>query len=123
MVLFPPAEVSERQRRQMTTLGENITAVGVKGKFDDCQALVKQAFADETLSHLSLTSANSINIGRLLPQAVYYVYAYAKLCRAGEPIVFSIPSGNFGDMMGAMIAKQMGVPIAQVVIATNPLFP
>ncbi len=119
MILFPPAEVSERQRRQMTTLGENITAVGVNGKFDDCQALVKQAFADKTLSHLSLTSANSINVGRLLPQMVYYVYASVKLAEPGQPILFSIPSGNFGDMMGALLAKRAGVPIEKIVVATN----
>ncbi len=119
MILFPPAEVSERQRRQMTTLGENVTAVGVKGKFDDCQALVKQAFADEALSHLSLTSANSINIGRLLPQIVYYIFASLKLTEPWQPVLFSIPSGNFGDMMGALLAKRMGVPIERIVVATN----
>jgi threonine synthase len=119
MVLFPPAEVSTRQRKQMTTLGENITAVGVDGKFDDCQALVKQAFADDTLSHIQLTSANSINIGRLLPQIVYYVYAAVRLTNPGNPIIFSIPSGNFGDMMGALLASRMGVPIEKIIIATN----
>jgi threonine synthase len=119
MVLFPPAEVSERQRRQMTTLGGNITAVGVAGKFDDCQALVKQAFADPTLQKIALTSANSINIGRLLPQMVYYFYAAAQLCEEGEPVLFSIPSGNFGDMMGALLAKRMGLPIERIVVATN----
>jgi len=103
----------------MTTLGENITAVGVDGKFDDCQALVKQAFSDETLNHIHLTSANSINIGRLLPQIVYYVYAYVRLARNGEPVIFSIPSGNFGDMMGALLASRMGLPIEKIVVATN----
>jgi len=119
MVLFPPAEVSHRQRKQMTTLGENITAIGVDGKFDDCQALVKQAFADETLRHIQLTSANSINIGRLLPQIVYYVYAYVRLARKGEPVVFSVPSGNFGDMMGALLASRMGLPVGKIIVATN----
>jgi threonine synthase len=119
MVLFPPTEVSARQRKQMTTLGENITAVGVEGKFDDCQALVKQAFTDETLRHIQLTSANSINIGRLLPQIVYYVYAAVRLSHNGAPIIFSIPSGNFGDMMGALLASRMGVPIEKIIIATN----
>ena len=119
MVLFPPAEVSNRQRKQMTTLGENITAVGVDAKFDDCQALVKQAFADESLRGIQLTSANSINIGRLLPQSVYYVYAYLKLARKGEPIIFSAPSGNFGDMMGAMLAWRMGLPVEKIIVATN----
>jgi threonine synthase len=119
MVLFPPEEVSPRQRKQMTTLGENITAIGVEGKFDDCQALVKQAFADETLRHTQLTSANSINIGRLLPQIVYYVYAAVRVARDGEPVIFSIPSGNFGNMMGALLASRMGVPIEKIIVATN----
>jgi threonine synthase len=119
MVLFPPAEVSTRQRKQMTTLGENITAVGVEGKFDDCQALVKQAFTDETLNHIQLTSANSINIGRLLPQIVYYVYAAVRLTHNGDPIIFSIPSGNFGNMMGALLASRMGVPVEKIIISTN----
>ena len=119
MVLFPPAEVSNRQRKQMTTLGENITAVGVEGKFDDCQALVKQAFADQSLRRIQLTSANSINIGRLLPQIVYYVYAFVRLSRKGEPVIFSVPSGNFGDMMGALMASRMGLPIERIVVATN----
>ena len=119
MVLFPPAEVSNRQRKQMTTLGANITAIGVDGKFDDCQALVKQAFADESLRAIQLTSANSINIGRLLPQIVYYVYAYVRLVRDGGPIIFSIPSGNFGDMMGALLASRMGLPVERIIVATN----
>lgn len=119
MVLFPPDEVSNRQRKQMTTLGKNITLVGVDGKFDDCQALVKQAFADKSLDAIHLTSANSINIGRLLPQTVYYFYAHAQLCEPDEDIIFSIPSGNFGDMMGAVLAKFMGLPIAKLIIATN----
>jgi threonine synthase len=119
MVLFPPAEVSLRQRKQMTTLGENITAIGVEGKFDDCQALVKQAFADESLRHIQLTSANSINIGRLLPQIVYYVYAAVRIAHNGEPVIFSIPSGNFGNMMGALLASRMGVPIEKIIVSTN----
>ncbi|UCG33827.1 MAG: threonine synthase, partial [Phycisphaerales bacterium] len=121
VVLFPVAEVSTRQRKQMTTIGGNVTTIGIDGKFDDAQALVKRAFADPDLAAIRLTSANSINIGRLLPQAVYYIYAYVKLAaeRAGEPIVFAVPSGNFGDMMGAVIARKMGLPIARLVIATN----
>ncbi|MBN1550059.1 threonine synthase [bacterium] len=119
MVLFPPAEVSNRQRKQMTTLGDNVSTVGVSGKFDDCQALVKQAFADPELSSIRLTSANSINIGRLLPQIVYYFYAYSKLANPGEEIIFSVPSGNFGDMMGSLLAKRMGLPIRKIIIATN----
>ena len=119
MILFPPDEVSARQRRQMTTLRENITVVGVDGKFDDCQALVKQAFADETLCSIELTSANSINIGRLLPQIVYYVYASVRLTGGEKPIIISVPSGNFGNMMGALLASRMGLPLEKLVIATN----
>ncbi|HNQ23351.1 MAG TPA: threonine synthase [Phycisphaerae bacterium] len=121
VVLFPIAEVSTRQRQQMTTIGGNVTTIGIEGKFDDCQAMVKRAFADPALAGIRLTSANSINIGRLLPQSVYYVYAYAKLARAeaGEPIIFSVPSGNFGDMMGAVFAWRMGLPVRQLVVATN----
>jgi len=118
-VLFPPEEVSDCQRKQMTTLGGNISPIGVEGKFDDCQALVKQAFADGILRDIQLTSANSINIGRLLPQIVYYVYAVMKLAPEGNPIIISVPSGNFGDMMGALLALRMGVPIEKIVIATN----
>ena len=120
MVLFPPNEVSNRQRKQMTTLGGNITLVGVDGKFDDCQALVKRAFADSDLQSIPLTSANSINIGRLLPQSVYYIYAYVQLAKTvGEPITICVPSGNFGNMMGALLAKSMGLPVQKIVIATN----
>jgi len=117
VVLFPPAEVSTRQRKQMTTLSENVTAIGIEGKFDDCQTLVKQAFADPELKSLELTSANSINVGRLIPQTVYYVYASVRLQL--EPIVFSVPSGNFGNMMGALLAKRMGLPIRRLVVSTN----
>jgi threonine synthase len=117
VVLFPPAEISPRQRKQMTTLGGNITAIGVEGKFDDCQTLVKRAFADPDLRSIDLTSANSINIGRLLPQTVYYIYAYSRL--APKDIVFSVPSGNFGNMMGCLLAKRMGLPVRRLVIATN----
>ena len=119
MVLFPPAEVSNRQRKQMTTLENNITIVGIEGKFDDCQALVKRAFADKELRQIRLTSANSINIGRVLPQIVYYFYAYTQIAENGAPITFSIPSGNFGNMVGALIAMRMGLPVQRLVIATN----
>ncbi len=121
IVLFPINEVSDRQRKQMTTIGDNVTTIGVDGKFDDCQAMVKQAFADPDLAGLHLTSANSINIARLLPQAVYYVYAYVNLADvgAGESIVLCVPSGNFGDMMGAVITHRMGLPVKRIIIATN----
>ena len=119
IVLFPIAEVSDRQRKQMTTLRENIRTIALDGKFDDCQALVKRAFADPALKHIPLSSANSINIGRLLPQSVYYFYAASRLAKTGEPIVFAVPSGNFGDMMGAVFAGQMGLPIKKLVVPVN----
>lgn len=118
IILFPKDEVSIRQRKQMTTLGKNIKAISVNGKFDDCQAMVKQAFSDKNLKDLNLSSANSINFGRLLPQTVYYFYAYSRLAKQKE-IIFSIPSGNFGDMMGAVIAKNMGLPIKKLIIGVN----
>jgi threonine synthase len=119
LVLFPIREVSDRQRKQMTTLRGNIRTIALDGKFDDCQALVKRAFADPALRHLPLSSANSINIGRLLPQSVYYFYAASRVARAGEPVVFAVPSGNFGDMMGAVFAGQMGLPIRKLVVPVN----
>lgn len=119
VVLFPRTEVSDRQRKQMTTLGGNVTVISVEGKFDDCQAMVKKAFTDPDLNKIRFSSANSINIGRLLPQTVYYFYAYAHLAENGESAVFSIPSGNFGDMMGGLMAWRMGLPVARYVIATN----
>jgi len=121
VVLFPRAEVTDRQRRQMTTLGKNVRVLALDAKFDDCQALVKQAFADPELDHLGLSSANSINIGRLIPQAVYYFYAFARLRMENHPekIIFAVPSGNFGDMMGGILAGRMGLPVRKFVIATN----
>lgn len=120
VVLFPVSEVSPRQRKQMTTLGKNVKIIGIDGKFDDCQALVKRAFSDPAMDHMKLSSANSINIGRLIPQTMYYFYAYARLYHSlGEEVIFSVPSGNFGDMMGGMIAKRMGLPVSKFVIATN----
>ncbi len=119
IVLFPRTEVSDRQRKQMTTLADNIRTVAVEGKFDDCQALVKRAFADPALRGLALSSANSINIGRLLPQSVYYFYAASRLARPGEPILLVVPSGNFGDMMGAVLARRMGLPIRRLVAPVN----
>jgi len=119
IVLFPFAEVSVSQRKMMTTLRDNVRTVAIDGKFDDCQAMVKRAFADPALKHISLSSANSINIGRLLPQSVYYFYAASSLAKRGEPIVFSVPSGNFGDMMGAVVAKQMGLPIRKLIVPVN----
>ena len=121
VVLFPIHEVSDRQRRQMTTLGGNITTLALETKFDDCQALAKRAFADHDLVRLTLSSANSINIGRLLPQAVYYISAAARLADVGggERVIFSVPSGNFGDLMGGLLAFRMGLPVERFVVATN----
>ena len=120
LVLFPEKEVTPRQRKQMTTLGGNVSIIAVDGKFDHCQALVKEAFSDPELGHLPMSSANSINIGRLVPQIVYYFYAHSRLRRQpDEQAVFSVPSGNFGDMMGAVLAMRMGLPVKRLVIATN----
>ncbi len=120
VILFPKAEVTDRQRKQMTTLGKNVHVLALDAKFDDCQALVKQAFADHDLDALSLSSANSINIGRLVPQIVYYFYAWSRLALSpDEKIIFSVPSGNFGDMMGGVLAMKMGLPVSKFIIATN----
>ncbi|RME91711.1 MAG: threonine synthase [Verrucomicrobia bacterium] len=118
-VLFPRGEVSDRQRKQMTTLGDNIRTIALEGKFDDCQALVKRAFADPELAPLNLSSANSINVGRLLPQSVYYFHAAARIAAPGEPVIFSVPSGNFGNMMGAVIAGRMGLPLRRLLVPVN----
>ena len=117
VILFPSGEVSDIQRKQMTTLKGNIRVIAIDGKFDDCQMLVKKAFLDPSLSHIPLTSANSINIGRLLPQSVYYFHAWSKL--EFKPIVFSVPSGNYGNLMGGVIARDMGLPVQKLVISTN----
>jgi threonine synthase len=121
LVLFPRDEVSDRQRKQMTTLGGNISTIAVEGKFDECQALVKRAFSDPDLTGLNLSSANSINIGRLLPQSVYYVYSASRLAdiAGSEEVVFSVPSGNFGDLMGGVLALKGGLPVSRFVVATN----
>lgn len=119
VVLFPIDEISLSQRKLMTTLRDNVRTVAVDGKFDDCQAMVKRAFSDPDLRHIPLSSANSINIGRLLPQSVYYFYAASRLAKSGEPIVFSIPSGNFGDAMGAVVAREMGLPVKKIIASVN----
>ena len=118
MILYPKNEVSPRQRKQITSLGHNISAFAVDGKFDDCQALVKQAFADPDLKHIPLTSANSINFGLILPQIVYYFYAASRVA-PGAPIMFSVPSGNFGNLVGGIFAKKMGLPIQKFIVAVN----
>jgi threonine synthase len=121
VVLYPETEVTNRQRKQMTTLGKNVQILSLDGKFDDCQALVKEAFSDPELAYLPLSSANSINIGRLVPQIVYYFYAFARLKgnKNSSDIIFSVPSGNFGDMMGGIFAMKMGLPVKKFVIAVN----
>lgn len=120
IVLYPKGKVSLIQEKQFTTLGQNVTAIEVDGTFDDCQSLVKKAFQDETLrTEFFLTSANSINIARLIPQSFYYFYAVSRLMHLNKPIVFSVPSGNFGNLTGGLLAQKMGLPIDHFVVATN----
>ncbi|NMC36850.1 MAG: threonine synthase [Bacteroidales bacterium] len=120
IILYPAGEVSDLQRKQMTTFDDNISVIEIGGKFDDCQKLVKKAFMDESLSVYNLSSANSINIGRLLPQSVYYFKAWAELAKGiADKIVFSVPCGNFGNVAGGLIAARMGLPVRKFVIATN----
>ncbi len=121
-VLYPKGLVSEVQEKQFTTLGENITAIEVNGTFDDCQRMVKQAFLDKELNEkLVLTSANSINLARLLPQSIYYHHAYAQLRKQGieNEIVMCVPSGNFGNITAGLIAQMMGLPVKRFLAATN----
>jgi threonine synthase len=120
VVLYPSGKVSEAQEKQFTTLGANITALEVAGTFDDCQGLVKQAFLDADLKNsLTLTSANSINIARLIPQSFYYFQAYAQLKKKDKPLVVSVPSGNFGNLTAGLMAKRMGLPIHKFIATTN----
>lgn len=122
VVLYPKGKVSEIQEKQFTTLGKNITALEIDGTFDDCQRLVKSAFLDRELNErFRLTSANSINVARFLPQAFYYFNAYAQLRRAGEngDIVISVPSGNFGNITAGLFAKRMGLPVKRFIAANN----
>ncbi len=120
VILYPRGKVSEIQEKQFTTLGDNITALAVDGNFDDCQRLVKTAFADEELHRsMNLSSANSINIGRLLPQSFYYYYAQAQLCDPQARPVISVPSGNFGNLTSGLMAAFTGLPMEYFVAATN----
>lgn len=120
IILFPKGKVSKLQEKQFTTLGQNITALEVEGVFDDCQTLVKQAFLDRELNEkLMLTSANSINIARWIPQSLYYFYAFSRLPKTSKKVAFAVPSGNFGNIGAGILAQQMGLPIAQFVAATN----
>jgi threonine synthase len=120
-ILYPKGKVSEIQELQLTTNGQNIRAVEIDGAFDDCQALVKQAFTDVELNDkFRLTSANSINIARLIPQTFYYFNAYAQLLRQGfDKVVFSVPSGNFGNIGAGLLAWKMGLPVEHFIAATN----
>lgn len=121
-VLYPKGKVSPIQKCQFTTLGQNITALEVDGVFDDCQALVKNAFMDAELNaHMMLTSANSINVARFLPQSFYYFYAYAQMKKLGlaDKLVVCVPSGNFGNICSALIGKRMGLPVSRFIAANN----
>jgi len=119
-ILYPKGKVSEIQEKQLTTIGGNITAIELEGTFDDCQSLVKQAFLDKELNKsIHLTSANSINISRLIPQSFYYFFAYAQLPENASSVVFSVPSGNFGNLCGGLLAKKMGLPVEKFIAATN----
>jgi len=118
-ILYPESEVSDRQYKQLNAIGDNAVTIAIDGKFDDCQRLVKEAFGDPELKNLNLTSANSINIGRILPQIVYYFYSYINVVDEIHPVVFSVPSGNFGNSLGCEIARRMGLPVDTLIIATN----
>lgn len=119
IILYPKGKVSSIQEKQLTTLGKNIKAIEVEGSFDDCQAMVKKAFLDDGLKDCHLTSANSINIARWLPQMFYYFLMYKELQHLNKPLVVSVPSGNFGNICAGMLAQQMGLPISHFIAATN----
>ncbi|MFV9551114.1 threonine synthase [Algibacter sp. PT7-4] len=120
VILYPSEKVSDIQEKQLTTLGKNIKALEVNGTFDDCQAMVKTAFLDESLtSKMQLTSANSINVARWLPQLFYFMFAYKQLHKKYSNIVFSVPSGNFGNICAGIMAQQLGLPIKHFVASNN----
>ena len=120
VILYPSGKVSDIQEKQLTTLGQNITALEVDGVFDDCQAMVKKAFLDEELTtKMQLTSANSINVARWLPQLFYFMFTYKQLHKKHKDIVFSIPSGNFGNICAGMMAQQLGLPIQHFIASNN----
>ncbi len=119
VILYPKGKVSEIQEKQLTTLGQNITALEVDGVFDDCQEMVKTAFLDTSLSSINLTSANSINVARWLPQMFYYFIAYRALKNKNKKLVFSVPSGNFGNVCAGIMGRQMGLPIDHFIASTN----
>ena len=119
VILYPKGKVSEIQEKQLTTLGQNITALEIDGVFDDCQEMVKTAFLDSALSSINLTSANSINVARWLPQMFYYFIAYRSLKSKNKRLVFSVPSGNFGNICAGIMGQQMGLPIDHFIASTN----
>ena len=120
VILYPSGKVSDIQEKQLTTLGKNIKALEVNGTFDDCQAMVKRAFLDEELTNkMQLTSANSINVARWLPQMFYFMFAYKNLHNKYEDVVFSVPSGNFGNICAGMMAQQLGLPIKHFIASNN----
>ncbi len=120
IILYPKGKVSLLQEKQLTTLGNNIKACEIEGSFDDCQALVKDAFMDAELNEkFNLSSANSINIARLIPQTFYYFEAYKQLKKLDQKLVFSVPSGNFGNLTAGLIAQKMGLPVHHFIAATN----
>ncbi|MEH6747895.1 MAG: threonine synthase [Maribacter arcticus] len=120
VILYPSGKVSDIQERQLTTLGQNITALEVDGTFDDCQAMVKNAFLDkDLLAHMKLTSANSINVARWLPQLFYFLFAYKQAKSKGKEIIFSVPSGNFGNICAGLVAQRLGMPVNHFIAATN----
>ena len=120
VILYPKGKVSDIQEKQLTTLGKNITAIEVNGVFDDCQDMVKNAFLDtEITSKIQLTSANSINVARWLPQMFYFALAYKKLKKQEKEIIFSIPSGNFGNICAGFMAQKLGMPVKTLIAATN----
>ncbi len=120
VILYPKGKVSEIQEKQLTTLGQNITALEVTGTFDDCQDMVKQAFLDKDIQQkIQLTSANSINVARWLPQMFYYFFAYQQLSEEKRKLVFSVPSGNFGNICAGLLAKKMGLPISHFMASSN----
>ena len=120
VILYPKGKVSYLQEKQLTTLGENITALEVRGNFDDCQHMAKDAFMDnELISKIKLSSANSINIGRLFPQSFYYIWAFMQASKLRNQVIFCTPSGNFGNLTGGLLAKKMGLPVKKFIAATN----
>jgi len=118
VILYPKGKVSEIQEKQLTTLGNNITALEVDGVFDDCQEMVKSAFLDKNISR-NLTSANSINVARWLPQMFYFFFAYKQVSKKYKDIIFSVPSGNFGNICAGLLAQKLGLPIKHFIASTN----